>query len=102
MFDEACDDADLIIYAMFSRSYRPIGFLDYYDRAAINLQSSLNCGRKKSIGVSFGSPYFFKQYFEHSPTFVNAYSMLLGSVDAFVEAAMGRKPFYDFSPVKID
>jgi len=95
------DEVDLIIFAMFSRSFRPIGFLDYYGSAASALQMALNAGRKKTIGVSFGSPYFFKQYFERACTFVNAYSMLDIAVDAFVEAAFGEKEFNQFSPVTL-
>lgn len=91
--------ADLIIFAMFSRSFKPIGFLDYYGTESSKMQRSLNFGRKKTVGVSFGSPYFFRQFFEHACTFVNAYSMLHGAVDAFVDAAVGKKPFYNFSPV---
>ena len=89
----------MIIFAMFSRSFKPIGFLDYYGPESSKMQRSLNFGRKKTVGVSFGSPYFFRQFFEHSCTFVNAYSMLDGAVDAFVDAAVGKKPFYNFSPV---
>jgi len=98
-FYRLSDEVDLIIFAMFSRSFRPIGFLDYYGSAASALQVALNAGRKKTVGVSFGSPYFFKQYFERACTFVNAYSMLDIAVDAFVEAAFGEKEFNRFSPV---
>ena len=51
--------------------------------------------------VSFGSPYFGNQYFERALTYVNAYSMLSPSVEAFVKAAMGDIPFTDYSPVKL-
>ena len=34
-------------------------------------------------------------------TYVNAYSMFNTSVDAFVEAFFGEKPFYNFSPVML-
>lgn len=99
-FYKLADEADLIIFAMFSRSFRPIGFLDYYGKAAEALQRALCTGREKTIGVSFGSPYFGSQYFERAYTYVNAYSMLDCSVEAFVKAAFGDEPFYSFSPVK--
>ncbi len=95
------DNADLILYALFSRSFRPMGFLDYYDLEAGKVQTALSVGRRKSVVVSFGSPYFYQQYFGRATTFVNAYSMLDGATDAFVDAALGRKPFADFSPVMI-
>ena len=100
-FQRLAEKADLILYAMFSRPFRPIGFLDYSGAEAFKLQESLNAGRRKTICVSFGSPYFFEQYFEHAETFVNAYSMLNTAVDAFVRAAFGESGFYDFSPVKL-
>ncbi len=96
------NEADLVINAMFSRSFRPMGFLDFWDSEASKIANSLKTGRKKSINVSFGSPYFFTQYFEHSVCFVNAYSMLNGAVDAFVDAFLGKKPFYTFSPVNVN
>ncbi len=99
---ELAKDADLIINAMFSRAFRPMGFLDFWDPEASKVANALKVGRKKAVNVSFGSPYFFTQYFEHSVCFVNAYSMLDGAVDAFIDAAMGRKPFYNYSPVKVD
>lgn len=99
-FYKLADGVDLIIFAMFSRSFRPIGFLDYYGEAAWTLQKALCAGREKTIGVSFGSPYFGSQYFERAYTYVNAYSMLDCSVEAFVKAAFGDEPFYEISPVK--
>lgn len=95
------EQSDMTIFAMFSRPFRPIGFLDYYDKAANNLLCSLTFGREKTVGVSFGSPYFFRQYFERARCFVNAYSMLACSVDAFVAAAFGEAPFADHSPVAL-
>ena len=65
-FYRLAGEADVILYAMFSRPFRPIGFLDYYETEAAKLQVSLNVERRKTICVSFGSPYFFEQYFELS------------------------------------
>ena len=70
-FYRLAGEADVILYAMFSRPFRPIGFLDYYETEAAKLQVSLNVERRKTICVSFGSPYFFEQYFERAETFVN-------------------------------
>ena len=63
-FYKYTEECDRVIFAMFSRSFKPVGFLDYYERAASTMQKALNNGRKKTIGVSFGSPYFFKQFFD--------------------------------------
>lgn len=94
-------EADLIIFAMFSRPFRPIGFLDFYGKAAYNLLEALAVGREKTIGVSFGSPYFCNQYFEKAHTFVNAYSMLDCTAEAFAGAIFGDEAFNDFSPVNL-
>ncbi len=90
---------DLILYALFSRPFRPIGFLDFMGSEAVKVQRSLQEGREKTLIVSFGSPYFAEQYFERAKTVVNAYSMLSPSVHAFVRAACGETAFTIFSPV---
>lgn len=100
-FNKCAAEADLIIFAMFSRPFRPIGFLDFYGKAAYNLLEALAVGREKTIGVSFGSPYFCNQYFEKAHTFVNAYSMLDCTAEAFVRAIFGDEAFNDFSPVNL-
>ena len=98
---EDVDQTDLVIYALFSRSFRPIGFLDFHSNEARKLRGHLMFGLDKSVIVSFGSPYFGDQYFERAHTYVNAYSMLSCSVKAFVRAAMGEIPFGKFSPFEL-
>ncbi len=99
--DKDVDNYDLVLYALFSRPFRPIGFLDFHSSEAQKVLRSLQCGVDKTMVVSFGSPYFGNQYFERALTYVNAYSMLAPSVEAFVKAAMGDIPFTDYSPVKL-
>lgn len=100
-FLQLADNADIILFAMFSRSFRPQGFLDYYADAAGTLQMAFSAGKDKTIGVSFGSPYFFKQYFPRASAFVNAYSMLDCQVEAFVKAFFGEEDFGMYSPVSL-
>lgn len=103
-FDDSYDSVggyDLILYALFSRPFRPIGFLDFHTTEAQKILRSLQRCVDKTMVVSFGSPYFGNQYFERALTYVNAYSMLSPSVEAFVKAAMGEIPFTDYSPVKL-
>ena len=95
------DGYDLVIYALFSRSFRPIGFIDFHSQEALKIWGSLKYGSEKTVVVSFGSPYFGEQYFERALTYVNAYSMLSPSVKAFVRAAVGEIPFTAFSPVEL-
>ena len=99
--DDQQDGYDLIVYALFSRPFRPMGFLDFMGSEAVKVQRALQAGREKTLIVSFGSPYFAEQYFERAKTVVNAYSMLSPSVEAFVRVACGEGSFTDFSPVTI-
>ena len=99
--DDEQDGYDLILYALFSRPFRPMGFLDFMGPEAVKVQRALQAGRDKTLIVSFGSPYFAEQYFERAKTVVNAYSMLAPGVEGFVRAAMGDVPFTDFSPVRL-
>ena len=94
-------NADAVIYAVFSRPFRPIGFLDFHSDEARKIQISCQYGREKTIAISFGSPYFGEQYFELASTYINAYSFLDCSVDACVRAMTGEIDFTDYSPVKI-
>lgn len=99
--EDQIDACDLVIYALFSRSFRPVGFLDFHSKEAMKIWRSLEYGAEKTAVVSFGSPYFGEQYFERALTYVNAYSMLPCSVQAFVRAAVGEIPFTNFSPVEL-
>lgn len=92
---------DLILYALFSRPFRPIGFLDFHSTEAQKVAVSLQSAVDRTAVVSFGSPYFMNQYFERALTYVNAYSMLSPSVEAFVSAATGETEFSSFSPVDL-
>ena len=94
---------DLVLYAMFSRAFRPVGFLDYLDGPAARIQRAFlePNAVDQVMAVSFGSPYFYDQYFEKAQTYVNAYSMLACSVKAFVRAACGEIEFQGKSPVEI-
>lgn len=95
------DDSNLVIYALFSRPFRPRGFLDFMGAEAGKIHWSMMYGQEKSVYISFGSPYLGEQYFERVDTYVNAYSMTACSVEAFVRAATGEIPFTDFSPVHL-
>ena len=94
-------DCDLTIYALFSRPFRPRGFLDFHANEAGKVAYALFESIPKVAIVSFGSPYFGEQFFEKAQTYVNAYTMLSPSVKAFVRAATGEIPFTDFSPVHL-
>ena len=96
-------DNDLIIYALFSRPFRPKGFIDFHGTRASLLGTAFkeDYAVDKTIFVSFGSPYFGGQYLERAQTYVNAYSMLGCVAKAFVRAACGEIEFEGKSPVKL-
>ena len=99
--NEEIDKSDLVIYAMFSRPLRPVGFLDFHSREGDKILRSCQYGNEKTIAISFGSPYFGEQYFERASTYINAYSFLNCSVEACVKALNGDISFTNYSPVKI-
>jgi len=99
---EVMDSYDRIIYATFSRVYRPSGPEDFYGEMCIMIKLALSHAVDKSIVVSFGSPYFIDEYFQRAKTCVNAYSFVSSSVKAFVRAATGECAFEGISPVKLE
>lgn len=99
--EKVVEEHDLVIYALFSRPFRPMGFLDFLFPEARKVADCGKYGVEKTMVVSFGSPYFGNQYFERAVTYVNAYSMLSPSVKAFVRAALGEIEFSRFSPVEL-
>lgn len=99
--EKMAKEHDLILYALFSRPFRPIGFCDFMGDEAWKVAGCCKYGAEKTMAVSFGSPYFGNQYFERAAAYVNAYSMLAPNVKAFVRAATGEIPFGTFSPVAL-
>lgn len=99
--ESTIDVADYVIYALFTRSFRPAGPIDFFAEEAMKIANSMKYGVEKLIVVSFGSPYFSNQYFEKADMYINAYTMLEPSVKAFTRALFGEIPFQSFSPVDL-
>jgi len=99
--DRVAADFDLILYAIESSPHKPMGPLNFWGREAAGIWSSLACGREKSLVVSFGSPYFCAEYFDAADVFVNAYSSMPATQEAFVRALFGEIGFTGKSPVKL-
>ncbi|MBE6561665.1 MAG: glycoside hydrolase family 3 protein [Ruminococcaceae bacterium] len=95
------DSYDRIIYAIFSRVFRPSGPEDFYGEECAKIKVALSHAVDKTIAVSFGSPYYMDEYFARGKTCVNAYSFVSASVKAFVRAACGETEFTGTSPVNI-
>lgn len=100
---EFYDNNDYVICAPFSRPFRPMGFIDFMGVSAIAIRNSYapDGAFEKLILASFGSPYFYKQYFEKVQTVVNCYSMLSCQVEGFVRAACGEIEFTGTTPVEL-
>ncbi len=99
--DRMAADFDLILYALESSPHKPMGPLNFWGREAAGIWSSLSSGREKSVVVSFGSPYFCAEYFDAADVFINAYSSMPATQEAFVRALFGEIGFAGKSPVKL-
>lgn len=99
--DIKSERADLCIYAMFTRAFRPAGPIDFWDEKCWYIAKSFGPALSKTIYVSFGNPYFANKYFEKASTYINAYSTSKPVVKAFVKAACGEIPFCGTSPVEL-
>lgn len=101
MLESDFEKYDLVIHALFSKYGQPWGFSGFMKNEFLKLLPPNRHGIEKSAVVSFGDPYFGYRYFGRVYNYVNAYSMLPGSVEAFVKAATGEIEFTDFSPVRL-
>ena len=99
--DSLARDFDLIIYAIERTPHHPMGPLNFWGGEAAGIWSTLAGGREKSVVVSFGSPYFCAEYFDAADVFVNAYSPVPATQEAFVKALFGEMGFAGKSPVSI-
>ena len=97
--DETCD---IIIYACFLAQSRPLGMSVYARKEELyTLFHSLSFGADKSVGVSFGAPSIYYNYFENVDAFINAYSPDEQTMRAFVDGILGKFPFNETSPVPL-
>ncbi|NLG84296.1 MAG: glycoside hydrolase family 3 protein [Firmicutes bacterium] len=92
---------DLIFYALAGRPHAPRGPLSYSGPAADSIWAALSYGAEKSIVVSFGSPYYYGEYFEPAEVYINAYSAAPATQKAVARAIFGEIGFPGRSPVKI-
>ncbi|MBQ9769091.1 MAG: hypothetical protein IJW27_02695 [Clostridia bacterium] len=56
----------------------------------------------KSVGVSFGSPNIYFNYFTAAKTFVNCYSFNEETVRGFVKGLYGDLNFTDYYPFPLN
>lgn len=101
IWNKKAAEADLILYALYTRSFRPIGPIDFWEDKAWAVAHSFKDDLSKTAYISFGNPYFAEQYCQRFGSYINAYSMLPSSIKAAAKAIAGEIPFTDFSPVNL-
>jgi beta-N-acetylhexosaminidase len=75
--------------------------LNFHGLEAESLWAALSSGREKSIIVSFGSPYFFNEYFQAAEVYINTYSCVSATQKALIKALFGEIDFTGVSPVEL-
>lgn len=99
---EMSETSDIIVYACYLASSRPVGMSVYSRPVEMNtLFHSLSYGATKSVCVSFGTPSIYYNYFECADVFINAYSDDKGSFQAFVDGILGDFSFVGKTPVPL-
>lgn len=99
--DKKQKEFDLVIFALCRLPHCPMGPMDFWGDNAASIWSSNASDIKKTMVVSFGSPYCFKYYSNTDMTYVNAYASDEMVVKAFAEALIGKIPFEGSSPVAL-
>ncbi|MBC8079770.1 MAG: glycoside hydrolase family 3 protein [Gorillibacterium sp.] len=99
---ELATDYDWIIYALSTRPHQPMGPVNFSGHEAGAIWASLSAHRYKSIVISFGSPYFYVDYYAAAPIYINAYNSIPASFVAVIKALFGEISFVGRSPVSMD
>ncbi len=93
---------DLIIYATYIGNFKPAGGPYFFDKECWTLQKIMTHEIDKSIGVSFGSPDIYFNYFTAAKTFVNCYSFNEETIRGFVKGLYGEIQFSDYYPFPLN
>lgn len=93
---------DLIIYATFIGFHAPVGGQAFYGEECNMMRKIMTVCTERSIGVSFGNPDIFFNYFTAAPTFVNCYSENPETMVGFVKGLYGEISFTDYSPFPLN
>ena len=83
-------DYDLIVYATFIGMHMPPGGRAFFGDKCVMMRHIMTTCVDKSIGVSFGDPDIYFNYFTAAPTFINAYSYSPEVITAFVQSLYGE------------
>ncbi len=100
--NETLKDYDLIIYATFIGFHQPEGGMHFYGKECRVIRNIMIEGIEKSIGVSFGCPNIYFEYFTSAKSFVNCYSINKETMIGFVKGLYGEVQFNDYNPFPLN
>ena len=96
------DQYDLIIYANYIGNFAPVGGYYFFGDKCLQLRNAMTRCHEKCIGVSFGDPNIFFNYYTAAHTFINAYSMNPETMRYFVKGLYGEIQFADYAPFPLN
>jgi len=99
--EDACKNHDLILFALCRTMHKPIGPLDFWGDEATSIWSSNCSDKKKTVIVSFGTPYLYRYYKNSKMTYANAYSSSPYFIKSLVKAMFGDIGFEGKTSVKL-
>lgn len=100
--NETLHEYDLIVYATYLGFFAPEGGQYFFGEKCWQLQKIMTKEIDKSVGVSFGCPNIYFNYFTAAKTFVNCYSFNEETVRGFVKGLYGDLNFTDYYPFPLN
>lgn len=100
--NKTLDQYDLIIYATYIGMHAPEGGNRFFGEKCRMMRKIMTVATEKSMGVSFGDPDIFFNYFTAAKTFVNCYSFNPETMEAFVRGLYGEISFTDYAPFPLN
>lgn len=100
--NDTLNDYDLIVYATYIGFHAPAGGAYFFNEKCDMLRKLMTVATEKSVGVSFGDPDIYFNYFTAAHAFVNTYSDSPETITTFVRALYGEVPFSDYFPFPLN
>lgn len=100
--NDTLNDYDLILYATYLDMFAPAGPQYFFGNEVRQMRLIMTRCVEKSIGVSFGCPDIFFNYFTAAYTYVNAYSYNPETMVALVKGIYGELDFTDYAPFPLN
>lgn len=100
--NDTLDRYDLIVYATYIGFHMPKGCQAFYGEDCEMMRRIMTVAKEKSVGVSFGNPNIYFDYFSAAHTFVNCYSYNKETIEGFVKGLYGDISFTDNIPFPLN